>query len=352
VLPLALAALTLAAPGEVRLSVQAGAACELDRVLGHALEEHGVGVRDGATALLSVTATDGNVTLTLLDGRGVLRGQRQLPAGEDDCAVLPQSIALLARVWLDAVPVVVAAPQPAPRPHREAPPRPAIIAVAPAPVLTPPQPPPDEPLTEDALSAPPLPERLSPEATATPPPPVETVASPPPPQRRRALHTFSLSANAGGAMAPADMPVAQFFANFDVGFYEPWGVAVDGGFETPRNIGGLSSQLGWAGLSLRRAFFFFSDTTGLYVSLGARLVRFHASLDLLQMISSTDLLSAAGVLQLEWRQVLVAGLFLSASVQAQARLRAEHFSANGTDLQFLVPPWGFALSGGVGWTLP
>ncbi len=333
----------LAAVG-VRLSVQAGAGCELERTLAPALQTAGVSVSAEAPWLVSVGAVEGGLSVTLLDGQGSLLGYRRLSVAQGDCAVVSQSLAMLIRTWLDAplqadalAPKRARAVRPAPAPQ-------------PVPELEPQPQPEPEPQPEPQPETEPIPQPVAvsvPEAPA-----VVAAPAPAPSPRERPLRTLAVQLSAG--VGVDRYVTAQVVGTLSIGVREPWGVAIDFGAETPHSNGPIQATLWGGGLWARRAFLFFDGSlTGLYASLGAKLYVLSVSSFL---GTKTERITGAGAVQLEWRQMLVKGLFASAALSGQLRLWEERVTFSGVgatdDLALVIPAASVATSIGIGWVFP
>ena len=136
-------------------------------------------------------------------------------------------------------------------------------------------------------------------------------------------------------------------------FFEPWGVALDLGLQSSRveqgGVGAVTLDLQFASL-LARVRFSPIDSAALVLGLGARLDRLAATATGYQTNTSATLIAGGPVLTVQWRQTLVAGLFLAAHVEGHLRTRVETFSIEPLGTVLTLPPLGFSAGAGVGVT--
>jgi hypothetical protein len=350
----------------VSLDVLKDAPCQLASTLTPALAEQRVSIAPNAPRL-QIRSGPASVDVALIANGDVVLGARSLQTSADDCPLIAHAIAALVHAWLaDAIvapPSRPAVPPPTPRPAPGAAPEPAVVEedVAPEkeetqPLATRP------PLTADDVDlrpAPALREPSSepnfddvPDAVRRYDEMVKNAKRPRPLVYEPFDRSFSAELLGGGAVAPDDSAVGQVSLGGDVSFYEPWGIAVDGGFESSRNadslLGPVTANLSWVGCGARYAFYFLRES-GLHVSLGGRVERISVALGGLTP-DQRDVFTLAAVTAVEWRQVIDRGFFVAARVYAQARMRTEIFAIQPMSNVLAIPPIGFGGSVGVGWT--
>jgi hypothetical protein len=97
--------------------------------------------------------------------------------------------------------------------------------------------------------------------------------------------------------------------------------------------------------------FFAHGVSGLHLALAVRLVRISASSAGFTMQHDTAIYTGAVAASAEWRQVVASSLFVLLRFTAQARFGAETLTVDGlVDPNVLsIPPFGFALTAGLGW---
>jgi hypothetical protein len=347
-----------ASPGgpAIRLELEAGLACDLNTSLPPSLARQDVKVTAEDTEanwVLSARRDGEAVQLRLLTPQSVLVSSRRFNPVTSDCPVLSHAVALLVKSWVQAH--AATAPPPVVGPKKK---EPAIVEPTPALARRPTPPSVDE--TPPPAALPPEPKAIEPDLLNEPQPaPVAVSASQ---ELSRSLprqlvphptRTLSVMLAGGGAIATGDAAVGTARLAVELGFAEPWAVAIDAGFQSLRgastaNGGSVRASLQWATLSARRAFFS-RGVRGLQLSLGAQLVRLEAAARGFTQSSRASVFTPGAAVSAEWRQPLAAGLFVLGRLGFQARW-PQTFSINGLASPVLsVPAWGFGLEAGVGW---
>ena len=166
-------------------------------------------------------------------------------------------------------------------------------------------------------------------------------AGPPPPSM-----TLTIAA-AGGVSLDSARPAGQVTAFAEWGFREPWGLVLDLGFETPRQVtlppGTVTLQSYWLGLAARRTL-----VRHLNATLGVRLFLLPASTAGFTLPASRLLVSGAVYAAVDWRQPVYGPLFLLARLGGQARFQAEEVVVPGVQGSLFLPEWSFFAQAGLG----
>jgi hypothetical protein len=383
----------------VMLELPAQAPCALSTALPLALADENLVVAKSPLKL-SVAPRQGVIAVALSD-HGVVRATRELDFAAEDCPVLPQVIATLARAWVDRTMRAAAlavgprrapvAPAPEPEPAVEpeststvapvatpvAQPEPTAPVALAAPVVEPESTPtvapaaksvvePEAtPLVAPAPTAAAEPAASAPARSPAPTPlkstPAPELASSAPAPSPVGSHSLSVLAMAGVSVAPSDVLVASGRGAVEVGIREPWGLALEFGADSPRSIHTasdltLDARLIWAGLEGRYALFL-GHSRGLYFITGVRLEVLSISFagPLVQPITNVPDVTAAATAAIEYRHTLGEGFFAVARLGAELRPGAISFTLTAQNLMqssfetFSLPPWGFTLNLGLGW---
>lgn len=326
----------------LRLDLEPGLVCGLDATLPMALAKADVRIAGSDAEWILRARRDGEgVQLRLSRAQSEAVLSRRFKPTLADCSVLPRAAALLVRSWLDAQ---LESPQPEMR-----------AEVSPVPESTPM---PGASLQSSTHTATLLPRMSAPTvdiespaeparaAAPTVPASAEFVVSSALPLGRRDLRSLSLMVSGGGTFATNDS-VATGRLGLEWGFAEPWAASLDAGFQSLRtavNVGTVRVSLQFATLAVRRSFF-----GHLHIALGAQLIRFEASaVGFSAERKTANMFTGGAVASVEWRQDLVAGLFLLGRLNAQARW-PQTFSIVGLGSLVRVPAWGVGLEAGVGW---
>ncbi len=378
----------LAAPEApaVRLQLEPNLRCELGDTIGSALTEQQVRVTaasDGSTWGLAVQRDGDAVLLRMTNAQGLVRAVRRLTPTQADCPALPRSVALLVKSWLamrltstEAAEAIVkpaatpsapatvrptSSPQiaskaagdsPSPSARSRASGRSPVQSGGASPVLSDEPAAPSTKLSEPSADPEPSAEQPFLAELRAPPAPEFFIAQPGVREPRpRSSQSFSAMLAGGGALGIGDSPVAMGMLTVELGFLEPWAIAIDAGAQTERRqtngAAAVSVSLRWATLSLRRAFLA-DGIRGLHVSLGVQLAHLAARSDGFAVSKTLDLVVPTAAANVEWRQPISAGLFLLARLNIQARFQKQNFLIDSRVL-VNVPEWGFGLTGGVGW---
>ena len=158
---------------------------------------------------------------------------------------------------------------------------------------------------------------------------------------------------AGGIrFGPRDAVVASGAFTAEWGFYEPFGLALDLGLDSPRTAtvspGQASASVQWGSL-LARVHLIGPRRAGLTLSLGAGADRIAASATGFTATGSAELYAPSISARLEWRQPLWRGLQLFGRVGIHSRFRDEHFQIDNLGTVLTLPPLAFETAIGLGW---
>jgi hypothetical protein len=382
---IAVAVLLASSPGSVRLAVQPHLQCIDAAKLETALRARGLSVQSSAPEL-SVTADGAEVVVQLRDsGKNVLASRRVQGAGAD-CAHVAETIAVLARTWLDESEIAHRVAASGAKNGKTTPDAGTTYA-APSRTLqdagtvrspeTPPIPPSvvssepaqdagavesPTPIVPDAGAAAVIPEvdaGAGPIASSESTPdagqvPSASVEAPRLEQWRKHMGAVVL---AGGGLSAGytDQLVGYGALTAEWGFWEPFALAVDLGIDSnrtgtlPQGTAAVSMQ--WLGLQLR-AHIIGPKGAGLTVSAGAAVDRFNADKPTAFMMATGAWLFAPALTgRIEWRQPLVLGLQLFARVGVHARFLEQTFYIEHAGNLLTVPPVDFDFSLGLGWRI-
>jgi hypothetical protein len=129
-------------------------------------------------------------------------------------------------------------------------------------------------------------------------------------------------------------------------------VAIDLGLSTTRtgfvSPGSVSASTQWGTVSARLRFMP-ASRSDLLVFLGARGTHFAAASQNYFKPARADFFIAGAAAAAEWRQTLVAGLFVALRLEAQVRPGDQVFSVDAVGPVLTVPAWGFSAVLGAGW---
>ncbi|MBL8949689.1 MAG: hypothetical protein JNK82_02860 [Myxococcaceae bacterium] len=356
---LAVTALWLtAAPASmaVRLELQPNVRCLGEPGLREALRARGVLTARATVSLVAEPDGEG-VRVRLLDEKREVLASRRLPIDAGPCGALAQTVAALARSWLDELGVKVAPrpPPPTPRPTDSV--RPVEPVLEPV-VEEPAPPPPPAPVAPAPVAPVPEPEAgPAPTAARAPPPLTLPVSSAAPSSSfgarwRRAMGAVVL---VGGGLrgGPRDVLVGSGGVTAEWGFFEPFALALDVGFDSDRSgardPGTASAAIQWGSLLVRGSLFG-PKGGGLTVSLGAGVDRISATARGFSVSNNAWVLAPSASARVEWRQPIVAGLQVFVRVGLHSRFRDERFLVDNIAGPVLtVPPLTFEASLGAAW---
>ncbi|MBL8952955.1 MAG: hypothetical protein JNK82_19415 [Myxococcaceae bacterium] len=356
------------------LRVEAGGdlPCELGTRLAAALAEQKLEVDDRAEHRLIVVRVKDDVVVRLVDRAGIELGWRSLKPSAKDCAVVPKTVALLARTWLKTTPPATPSPPAGERAgvrgQLSEPEEKKRFEPRPVEPETPRVPEAARPITPQPL---PLTPTLFPTRGEGAPVSIDAgdidagvidagvidagvidagvvdagvidAGTPGPPR------SMSLSiAVAGGASLDLVRPVAQLTAFADWGFSGAWGATLDLGLDSNRTASDgaatLEVQSYWVGLAARRQLIW-----NLYATLGARLFLYNAIARNVTTPDTTLLFGGAAYAALDWRQPVLDTLFLLARIGGQLRFRGESLAIPGANADVYLHPWSFFAQAGVG----
>jgi hypothetical protein len=352
------AAVILNAEPGVALDVPLDVPCQLAWTLAAALSEQHVRATP-AIWRLKVVAVPGGLEVALFDASRGLRGQRALQVHDEDCPVIPRAIATLVRSWIDQAleaeaPTIPPEALPSPRAMSNPPLLGADEALEEAQVDDDAPRSRARPLTADGVELARLPELGEPQAV----PQLEDedldkqdeLERKDPDELPRV--TASLQLLGGGAFVPSYSGVAQGALGAELGFYEPFGVQLEGGIESPISVNmgmdTVTAQVTRVGVSLRAAVYG-TGRSGLFVCLGGNVERILVSVQGVDN-DSRVILGGGAVFSAEWRQVLKSGLYLAARAHAELRAHVGTFSTAFTPDALVTSPFSapFVLGFGVG----
>lgn len=300
---------------------------------------------DGAGWVLAVHAEGSEVALRLTNPDGAVRGSRRLAPGPGDCAALPDSVALLAKLWFGGELALPAKSPPTPTPPvRQAPPaEPARLPVAerprPEPIA----------IADPPLPAPPLLDAATAPPELAPPPATEFEIARPSPLGRTASPLAGWSVlGLGGAAFDGRDGVGAGGGAIEWEFLDAWALSLEAGLQSDRlgsvAAGSVAVSVRWATLTVRR---FFAERVGL--AAGVQVVHFHASPRGFSDTRPAEAVTPALTAQLEWRQPITGGLFGVLRLDAAARLAPQAFVVSPIGRVITVPWWTAGGSAGVGW---
>ncbi|MFO0593944.1 MAG: hypothetical protein U0228_01535 [Myxococcaceae bacterium] len=368
-----LAALHIVVHATLALAVEVGPGvpCELATSLPRAIADQKLPPLDGSLKL-QARSDAGQLTVRLVDGDRVW-GERTLKPSAIDCAVLPKTIGLLVRSWTAQR---LGAQRPAPAPEPVAPPpvvvsspklpeRRAVTRKTPRAAPTPTTPEPTLPVETPpvvAVTEPPAPAEpvAAPAVVSAPPaeqprdvaPSPPAVVSEPKADARVGWSKVALAVHGGAAWAPSDQLVGTGLL---LVHWQPtaFGVVIEAAAQSERlglvAPGTVSASVQWLGLLAAWTFQVLEHST-LIAAAGLHLTRLSARSEGYVRNATAELLSTGALASAEWRQRLFSGVFASARVEAQLRIRPESFSVAGVGEVLRVPSLGFLAGLGLGWS--